>query len=332
MSGAGESSVVVVTDHGFPDLDQERAVLAEVGARLEVAPTPDGPGLVTAARDADALLVQFARIDAELIDQLRRCRVIVRYGIGVDTIDLAAATRRGIAVVNVPDYALDEVADHALALLLASARRLVRVALQVRDGTWDLSPCRPLRSLSSMTLGLAGFGAIARRVASRARAFGMRVVAYDPFVDADTFARAGVTSVDWEGLLEGSDAISVHVPLTEATHHLFDASAFEAMRPGVLFVNASRGGVVDGEALLAALRSDRVAAAGLDVLESEPPADADPLVHHPNAIVTSHCAWYSEESLRRLQRLAAEEVARALRGERPRHVVNGPLTRGETSG
>jgi len=332
MSRSSDRPLVVVTDHGFPDLAQERAVLASTGARLEVAPAASGSGLAAAVRDADALLVQFARIDAHLVAQLRRCRVIVRYGIGVDTIDLDAAAQRGIAVVNVPDYALDEVADHALALLLASARRLVRVALQVRAGTWDLSPCRPLRSLSSMTLGLAGFGAIARRVASRAQALGMRVVAFDPFVDTEDFAQASVTPVDWDGLLEGSDVISVHLPLTEATHHLFGAAAFATMRPGVVFVNTSRGAVVDTGALLDALRSGRVAAVGLDVLETEPPADDDPLVHHPNAIVTSHCAWYSEESLQRLQRLAAEEVARALRGERPRHVVNRPRARGETSG
>lgn len=332
MTPAAASPLVVVTDHAFPDLEQERAVLDRVGARLEVSPVASGAGLAAAVRHADALLVQFARIDAELMARLERCRVIVRYGIGVDSIDLAAATRRDIAVVNVPDYALDEVADHALALLLASARRLARVTALVRAGTWDLSPCRPLHALSAMTLGLAGFGAIARRVAARAQAFGMRVVAFDPFVEAEAFARASVESVAWDELLSSSDAISVHLPLTDATHHLFGPDAFARMRPGVVFVNTSRGAVVDADALLEALDANHVAAAGLDVLEREPPVAGDRLVDHASVLVTSHCAWYSEESLVRLQRLAAEEIARVLRGEQPRHVVNRPRAGGGTTG
>jgi D-3-phosphoglycerate dehydrogenase len=313
---------VVVTDHGFPNLDGERSILEPLGATVVEAPGDGGEAFRASLTDADALLVQFASIDAATLASLERCRVIVRYGIGVDSIDLAAATRLGIPVVNVPDYALDEVADHALALLLALARKLPQAAAGVRAGAWGLGPLRPLRSLAGRTLGLAGFGAIARRVALRAQAFGMRVQAYDPYVDADAMSERGVAPVDWEALLATSDALSLHLPLTDETHHLFDAEAFAAMTPGALLVNTSRGAVVRTPDLVAALDSGAVAGAALDVLEVEPPRADEPLLAHPNAIVTAHCAWYTEEALDRLKRLAAEEVARALRGERPKHVVN----------
>jgi D-3-phosphoglycerate dehydrogenase len=313
---------VVVTDHGFPDLDGERRILGPLGATVEEAPSDPPEAFLASLKGADALLVQFASIDAATLAALDRCRVIVRYGIGVDSIDLVAATRLGIPVVNVPDYALDEVADHALALLLALARKLPQAAGRVRAGVWGLGSLRPLRSLAGRTLGLAGFGAIARRVATRAQAFGMRVQAFDPYVDADAFGERGVVQVAWEELLATSDALSLHLPLTDETHHLFDAAAFAAMVPGALLVNTSRGGVVRTPDLVAALDSGALGGAALDVLEVEPPTADEPLVAHPNAIVTAHCAWYTEEALERLKILAAEEVARALRGERPKHVVN----------
>jgi D-3-phosphoglycerate dehydrogenase / 2-oxoglutarate reductase len=324
-AGRGEAGArfrVVVTDHAFPDLDTERAVVEAAGGRIDDVQRREPGDLAPLVADADALLVQFATIDEEVVRALRRCRVIVRYGIGVDGVDVAAATARGIPVVNVPDYALDEVADHAMSLVLAVARRLPEVSRRVRDGEWVPNPCRPMRSLRGRTLGLAGFGAIARRIAARAAGFGLRLQAFDPYVAEEVFAEHGVTPVDWEQFLRSSEVISVHLPLTEATRHLFDAAAFGRMGREVLFVNTSRGAVVETGSLLAALDDGTVAAAGLDVLEEEPPGPDAPIVMHPRALVTSHCAWYTEESLRRLQRLAAEEVARALRGERPRHVIN----------
>ena len=316
---------VVVTDHAFPNLDSEHRILEPLGASIDVLQLQDPEALIPALEGADALLVQFAQIDERVLRSLQRCRAIVRYGIGVDTVDLAAASRHGIPVVNVPDYALDEVADHAMTLLLALSRKLLQVASRVRAGVWELSPCRPLRSLAGRTLGLAGFGAIARRVAARAKAFGMEVQAFDPFLPAETFREHGVASVGWEELLATSDAFSLHLPQTEATRHLFGAEAFAAMGPDTLFVNTSRGGVVQTDALLAALDDGTVAGAALDVLEVEPPPVDAPVLQHPNAIVTSHCAWYTEEALARLQLLAAEEVARALRGERPKHIVNADV-------
>jgi D-3-phosphoglycerate dehydrogenase len=296
-------------------------VLEPLGAVVDEAVCREG--LASCVADADALLVQFAPMDAAVLAAARRCRVLVRYGIGVDNVDLAAAREAGVPVSNVPDYALDEVADHAMALLLAAVRRLPRVAEQVRAGRWELAPFRPLRSLAGSALGLAGFGAIARRVARRAKAFGLRVQAYDPYVGDDILAEEGVTRADWSTLLGTSDALSLHLPLTEATAGLFDASAFHAMKPGVVFVNTSRGGVVRGAALARALDEERVSYACLDVLEEEPPRENDPIVGHERALVTSHCAWYTEEALQRLQRHAAEEVARALRGEPLAYRVGG---------
>ena len=313
---------VVVTDHAFPSLDSERTVLEPLGAVIDDVQCRDAGELARHVRDADALLVQFAPIDATVLEAAARCRVVVRYGIGVDNVDLEAASRLGVPVSNVPDYALDEVADHAMALLLTAARKLPAVAAAVREGRWQLSPERPLRSLSGMTLGLAGFGAIGRRVAARARAFGLRVRACDPFVSDAVLDEAGVERADFRELLATSDAISVHLPLTDKTRGLFGADAFGTLQPGALFVNTSRGGVVDTAALVAALDDGRVGFAGLDVLEVEPPASDAAIVHHPRALVTSHCAWYTEEALDRLKRHAAAEVARALRGEPLSYQVN----------
>jgi len=313
---------VVVTDHAFPSLDAERTVLASASAELHDAQCRSEDQLVEAVRDADAILVQFAPITAAVIASMQRCRSIVRYGIGVDNVDIAAATRAGIPVSNVPDYALDEVADHAVTLLLALARKLPQVMQDVRAGRWELSPRRPLYSLRGRTLGLGGFGGIGRRVAARAQSFGLRVQAYDPYLPDEAFRAAGVERVDWDGLLRTSDAISIHLPLTDGTRALFDDAAFAAMRAGALLVNTARGGVVDTDALVRALDAGRLAGAGLDVLAEEPPAADAAIVHHANAIVTSHCAWYTEDALVRLQRHAAEEVARALRGDPPKYALN----------
>lgn len=313
---------VVVTDHAYPDLSAEREVLGAVGATVHDAQTRDHEKLIEAVRDADAVLVQFARIDAEVLAAMRHCRVVVRYGIGVDGVDLDAATEHGIPVANVPDYGLDEVADHAMTLLLALARKLPQVAEQVRAGVWEPNPFRPLHSLRGRTLGLVGLGAIARRVAARAHAFGLDVQAFDPYVEAGTFDTHGVAQAGWEDLLATSDFVSLHLPLSDATHHLFDAAAFAGMKRGAFFVNTARGGLVRTEDLLAALDDERVAGAALDVLEREPPPRDAPVVQHPRVLVTSHCAWYTEEARQRVQRFAAEEVARVLRGEGPKNLVN----------
>jgi len=313
---------VVVTDHGFPDLQAEERALCEVGAELSVNQCRTVMEVAAAVREADAVLTQWAPITAEAISAMAHCKVIVRYGIGVDNVDLEAAGKRGIPVVNVPDYALEEVADHAMALLLSLARKLSQVTEQVRAGKWQTNPCRPMRSLRGQTLGLAGFGNIARNVASRAQAFGIQVAAYDPFVPNEVFEAAGVLPVDFDRLLAVSDVISVHLPLTAETHHLFRSETFARMKPGALLINTSRGGVVHSGDLAEALAAGQLGGAGLDVLEQEPVAADSPLVSMPNVLLTSHCAWYTEDTLERLKRFAALEVVRALQGQPLKHVIN----------
>jgi D-3-phosphoglycerate dehydrogenase len=314
---------VAVTDFGFPDLRPEEEILAGIGASVVSAQCRTEEEVAALCADADAVLTQWAPVTAAVIDRMEKCRVIVRYGIGVDNVDLDAARARGVPVVNVPDYAIEEVADHTLALLLAAVRKIPQVVSRVRHGEWQIAPCRPIIGLQGKRLGVAGFGNIARAVAKRAQAFGMDVIGYDPFVAEEAFRERGVGKVDWETLLAECDLLSVHLPLNTATRRLLGDEAFSRMKPGSYLVNTSRGGVVDSAALERAVREGRLAGAALDVLEEEPIAPDSPLLKLEQILVTSHCAWYSESSLVRLQQYAALEVKRVLEGGRPLHVVNG---------
>lgn len=314
---------VAVTDWGFPDLHQEKQILEPIGCVIADGQCKTAAEVAALARDADAVLTQWAPVTAEAIEAMEKCKVIVRYGIGVDNVDLEAAKKKGIPVVNVPDYAIDEVADHALSLMLSIVRKIPQIAQQVRAGKWDIAPCRPIIGLQDRTIGVAGFGNIARAVVRRAQAFGMKAVGYDPFVPAEVFGQHGAERVEWDELLARSDVISVHMPLTPQTKHSFNREAFRKMKPTSFLINTSRGGTVDTAALVDALKQGDIAGAALDVLEEEPIAQGHPLLAMDNCIVTSHCAWYSEQSMLRLQEYAALEVKRRLTGEKLRHVVNG---------
>jgi len=304
---------VLVTDHVFGDLEQERAALAAIGCDLELAPAADPATLAAHAADAAGLLVCFAQVGEEVIAAATECRVIARYGIGVDNVDVAAATRAGIQVTNVPDYCLDEVADHAMALLLASARGVVSAALGVRQGDWTV-PQEGIHRLAGRRLALIGVGRIGSRVAERARAFGYEIVAYDPYVEG------GAASV--EEAVSGADAVSLHAPLTDDTRHVIGEETLNAMRRRPVLINTARGGLVDLEAVTRALDDGRLSGVALDVTEPEPlPAD-HPLRSHPRAIVTPHMSFYSAEAQAELQRRAADEVVRALAGREPRCPVN----------
>jgi D-3-phosphoglycerate dehydrogenase len=257
--------------------------------------------------------VCFAQVDASVIEAADECRIIARYGIGVDNVDVEAATRKGIQVTNVPDYCLDEVADHAMALLLAAARGVVDAAIGVRSGDWTV-PQENIHRIAGRRLALIGAGRIGRKVADRARAFGYEVVVYDPYAD-DSVASVGEA-------VSGADAVSIHAPLTDETRHIIGPESLAAMERRPIIVNTSRGGLVDLEAVTRALDEDRLSAVALDVTEPEPlPAD-HPLRTHPRAIVTPHMSFYSEEAQAELQRRAVEEVVRALTGEAPRCPVN----------
>ncbi|MBI3047988.1 MAG: C-terminal binding protein [Acidobacteria bacterium] len=313
---------VAVADSVFPNLDPAREVLSRVGATLELAAEPTPEAILRLARDADAVLVTYAKITGDMIRQLTKCRVISRFGIGVDNVDISEATKKGIVVTKVPDYCIDEVSDHTMALLLALVRKIPFINRQVHAGTWKMPNVVPIHRLRGSVLGLVGFGRIPQLVAPKAQAFGMKVIAFDPYVARDVFARAGVESVDFPTLLETSDYVSIHSPLVSETTNLFNADAFKRMRRTAYLVNTARGPIVDDGALAQALDAGELAGAALDVLAQEPPPADSPLFGRDNVILTPHMAFYSEESLIELQTKAAKEVAAVLTGHGPFNPVN----------
>ncbi len=318
---------VLITDSGFPHLDAERALLAAAGATVSAAQCRTAEEVILAGAGADILIVQWAPITRAVIAALPQLRLIVRYGIGVDNVDLAAAGERGIPVCNVPDYCLDEVADHTLALALALSRQLPQTDAAVRGGTWKITAPAPAPALRGRVFATAGFGRIARAVLARAAAFGCTTAAYDPFVPAETFAAAGVRALTADELFANAGILSLHLPLGESTRHFVNARTLALLRPDAILVNTARGALIDTVALAAALDAGTLAGAGLDVFEQEPlPAD-HPLRRSRNTLLTSHTAWYSTASIPALQQRAAETAALAVRGLPLRHVVNTALLR-----
>lgn len=309
--------VIAVADSPFPSLDPVRAALAQLDPELRLAACAAPEDILAVARDADALIVCYAQLDGALLRQLTRCKVIGRTGLGVDNIDLPAARERGITVTYVPDYCLHEVSDHAMALLLALARKIAFANQTVQSGRWEMPAVVPIRRLHGQVLGLVGFGHIPRLVAPKAQAFGLTVVAYDPYVAPDVLTTAGVEGVSFDRLCGMSDLVSVHAPLLPATRGMLDAAAFARMKRGVLIVNTARGPLIDAAALVAALDAGQVGGAALDVLPVEPPGRDSPLLHRDNVILTPHIGFYSVEALAELQTKAATDVARVLRGEKP---------------
>jgi D-3-phosphoglycerate dehydrogenase len=271
---------------------------------------------------ADGVLNCYAKMTTRVIENLSRCKIIARYGIGVDNVDLLAATRAGILVTNVPDYCIDEVSDHALALLLTLARHIVAADRAVKAGAWDVVAHAEIHRLRGQTLGLLGFGKIARAVASKVQPLGMKVLAYDPYIEPALIVPHGAEAVNLERILAEADVISIHVPLSPETRNLIGESELARMKPTAFVINTSRGGIVDEQALAKALTAKRLGGAALDVLSVEPPPSDHPLRQAPNVILTPHLGFYSRESVVELQTKAAEEVARALKGEPPRSPIN----------
>jgi len=316
------SFVVAVTDYVFPSLEPEQRVLAPLGAELRAKQCKSGEEIIELTRGADAVLNCYAKLTARVISELKHCRIIARYGIGVDNVDLAASTRAKILVTNVPDYCIDEVSDHALALLLALARRVVAADSDVKSGAWDVVAHAGIRRLRGQTLGLVGLGKIAKALTSKVQPLGMKVLVYDPYLEPELVARHGAEAVSLDRLLAEADAISIHVPLSPETRNLIGQRELTRMKPTAFLINTSRGGIVDEQAVAVALKENRLGGAALDVLSPEPPPRDHPLRQAPNVILTPHLAFYSRESVIELQTKAAEEVARALRGESPRSPVN----------
>jgi D-3-phosphoglycerate dehydrogenase len=314
--------LVAVSDSVFPTLDLAEGVLSELDAELRLADEPTPEAILDVARDADGMLVTYAQITGDMIRQLNRCRVIARFGIGVDNVDIEAATQANIVVTKVPDYCIDEVSDHSLGLLLALARKIPFSNQMTHGGEWKMPAVAPLYRLRGCVLGLVGFGQIPRLLAPKAQALGLKVIAYDPYVPEESMAREAVRKVELDELLEVSDLISVHAPLTPDTHHMFNREAFQRMKPSAFVVNTARGPLVDEQALVEALDEGQIAGAALDVLEQEPPPADSPLLGRTDIILTPHTGFYSIESLEDLQTKAAQEVVRVLRGEKPRSPVN----------
>ncbi|WP_254546897.1 C-terminal binding protein [Halomarina pelagica] len=317
------------------DRSIEEAVFADLDVTLRPVDARSSAELSERLAGVDAVIDRLlsAPYTAEVLDALDRCRIVVRCGIGVDEIDVEASTRNGTYVANVPSYCEDEVSDHTLMLILALERDLLRYAEETRAGRWNRrTTTAEVYRLRGRTLGLVGFGTIARLVAEKARGFGMDVVAVDPYVEADAMADRGVEKRDFEEVLEAADVVSVHVPLTDDTRGTFDADAFARMKPSALFVNVARGGLVVEEDLAAALDAGEIRGAGLDVFPDEPadhfddppPPFESPLRGRDDAILTPHVAWYSREASDEKRRKGAEEVRRVLLGGEPKNAVNDP--------
>jgi phosphoglycerate dehydrogenase-like enzyme len=314
--------LVFVTDCDLGPLDHERELLEQtLGATLRVGSCRSEDDVLAQLDGGEqALMVQWAPVGARTFDALPQLRLVSRYGIGLDMVDVEAATARGIAVANVSTYCLEEVASHAIATLLAVQRRLPALERSLRAGRWETPVvCAGVRRLSELTLGLVGLGRIAERVAAMARGLGMAVIAYDPIAPE----RPGIERVTLEQLFARADAISLHCPLTDATRHLVSAERLATMRPGSVLVNTARGGLVDSAALAEALEHGPLAGAALDVFDQEPLPAEDPLRTREDVLLTPHAAWYSDAALPALQRGCAENVLAFFRGEPVPAIVNG---------
>lgn len=313
---------VVIAYNEFPDTRVESDILKAIEATVLHVRGLETPEQWEAARQADALMVSTQKVTAHLLASMTRCRIVSRVGTGLDAIDIPAATQHGIWVTNVPDYSVDEVSTHAITLLLAHARRLPLALEATRRGVWDSKLVRPFPRLKGQTLGVLGFGRIARATAAKGRGLGLEVIAYDPYVPPQTMAADGVRAVDAETLWRESDFISLHTPLTDGTRQIVDAPALALMKPTVFLINTARGPLIDEEALVQAVRSGQIAGAALDVLVSEPPPPDHPLLHEDRILITPHYAWYSESATHDVRARGAEEIVRVFRRERPRCPVN----------
>jgi D-3-phosphoglycerate dehydrogenase / 2-oxoglutarate reductase len=315
---------IAITDYSFPSLDIEESILRPLGHEIvSLKERKSASELATLVADADAIITQFAPVDAHVIASMQRAKVIVRYGIGYDNVDVKAARERGIPVCNIPDYCIDEVADHTLAFILGTTRQVVPNTLHVREGKWGLAtPLDQLRTLRDQAVGIVGFGRIGREVAARLAPFKSRRLVYDTFVPPEVVRNAGCEPVSLDHLLAQSDIVTLHCPSTPQTKKLLNATSIAQMKPGSVVINLARGDLVDTPALVAALQSGHLAGAAIDVCDPEPIPLDSPLRSLPNVIVASHIASASPKSVRTLRETAAHIAVMALRGEPLPNVVN----------
>lgn len=318
----------MIADSDFGDVTIERSIIEDAGFALLACQCRSEEDVIRYGQDADGILTQYTHIGAKAMDHLPRCRVIARYGTGVDIVDVEAATRHGIQVTNAPnEWCADEVADHAIALWLCATRKINQYDQATRSGEWRWQTGKPIWRLRGRVFGLLGFGAIAQLIAERARPFAVEIWSYDPFVDGDQMRARGVRPVTLDQLVTGSDYLTIQAPLTPDTHHMFDDATLRRMKPTAILVNTARGPIIEDAALAAALTNGTIAGAALDDIEEEPAKQRDwaptnPLFALPNVIVTPHAAYYSEQSITDVRTIAASEAVRVLTHERPLSPVN----------
>ena len=314
---------VVILDDRFGAYSEEEKVLKSVNASIDVCDFNDYQEAINVLRDADGVLINLFPLTATTIAGMKKCQVISRYGVGYDNVDVDAATRAGIWVARVPDYGVEDVSDHALALLLGCIRKLAYKDKRIRSGAWDLQKEQPIHRIRGSTLGLIGFGLIGQALHRKVSGLGLKqVLVHDPFVASSEILRAGAEPSNLDTLLKASDYVSIHAPLNEKTTHMIGKPQLALMKKRAIFVNTARGPIVDENALFEALESKQIDYAGLDVFEQEPLPDESPLRRLDNVMLTDHAAWYSDESTRELQMKTAKNVAEVLSGKRPTYPVN----------
>lgn len=318
---------VLITDYAWPDLEIEHSILDPVGARLLVAKTGLEAEFIELAPQADAILTCWKQVTPAVLEAAGRCRHVSRYGVGLDNIAVDHATRLGMVVTNVPDFCVEEVSDHAMALLLAYGRRVVGFDRAIHSGVWDNKGLGALPRLRGQTLGVIGFGNSVQALLPKARGFGLRIIAYTPRLAATTLPSPDIATNDLNFLLREADYVSIHAPLTNETRQMFNEQTLRLMKPTAFLINTSRGALIDESALYKAVAEGWIGGAALDVLTQEPVNPANPLLTLPNVIITPHAAFYSSSSTAELARKAAERVAQVLRGETPNNIVNPAVLR-----
>ena len=316
------NSIIAVADTVFPSLDPaKKALSSHTTEDFRVSADPSAESILAVAADADALLVTYSQITAEVIEGLSNCKAIGRFGIGTDNIDITAATEKGIRVCYAPVYCLDEVSDHAMALLLSCVRKIPFANARAAEGRWEMPAVAPIGRIKGKTLGLIGLGNIPQKIVGKAQAFGINVIASDPYCPDETFSKLSVEKVELDDLLSRSDYVSVHAPLTPETENMFNMDTFRKMKRSAYLINTARGPLVEINDLAAALDAGELAGAALDVLPEEPPAKNNPLLGRDDVVLTPHTGFYSEDSLLDLQTTVATDVATILSGGEPKYPV-----------
>jgi D-3-phosphoglycerate dehydrogenase / 2-oxoglutarate reductase len=318
---------MVMDIHDWDSIQIETDILSAVSCQVLPLEFSNDEELIATIRDADAILPRYVNIQRHHIDGMTRCKIIARSGIGVDIVDVEAATQRGIWVTNVPRYCEEEVADHAVALILACVRKLNPYQNGVQQANWKWQSGKPIRRLSESTFGLIGFGKIGRLIWDRMRAFGCHGLIFDPYIPESVISAVGAQKTSLGELLKQADIIHIQSPLTTETYHLIGARELNQLKPNAIITNTARGPIIDEQALYQAIVAGKIAAAGLDDLEEEPAKirgwkPDNPLIHLPNVIITPHTAWYSEQAAEEVKRISATEIARVLTGQRPLYPVN----------